>query len=84
MSQALAYLHGLNHPWLGLDLGNPKIKGTPLGVPIIRIIVFWGLDSGPPYFEKLPFGESLYRGFGLEGVGFSGLGFGIWVSGFGI
>ena len=22
--------------------GFPKIRGTPLGVPIIRIVVFWG------------------------------------------
>ena len=26
----------------------PKIRGTFLGVPIIRIIIFWGLDWGPP------------------------------------
>ena len=28
--------------------GFPKIRGTFLGVPIIRTIVFWGLYSGPP------------------------------------
>ena len=28
--------------------GFPKIRGTLLGVPIIRIIVFWGLHWGPP------------------------------------
>ena len=28
--------------------GFPKIRGTILGVPIIRIIVFWGLYWGPP------------------------------------
>ena len=27
--------------------GFPKIRGTFLGVPIIRIIVFWGLYWGP-------------------------------------
>ena len=27
--------------------GFPKIRGTLLGVPIIRIIVFWGLYWGP-------------------------------------
>ena len=27
--------------------GFPKIRGTILGVPIIRIIVFWGLYWGP-------------------------------------
>ena len=28
--------------------GFPKIRGTLLGVPIIRTIVFWGLYWGPP------------------------------------
>ena len=28
--------------------GFPKIRGTILGVPIIRIIVFWGLYWGSP------------------------------------
>ena len=32
--------------------GFPKIRGTFLGVPIIRTIVFWGLYLGP--FGKLP------------------------------
>ena len=27
--------------------GFPKFRGTILGVPIIRIIVFWGLYWGP-------------------------------------
>ena len=27
--------------------GFPKIGGTLLGVPIIRILVFWGLHWGP-------------------------------------
>ena len=27
--------------------GFPKIGGTFLGVPIIRIIIFWGLYWGP-------------------------------------
>ena len=26
----------------------PKIRGTILGVPILRIIVYWGLYWGPP------------------------------------
>ena len=30
------------------DLGFPKIRGTILGFPIIRITMFWGLDWGPP------------------------------------
>ena len=29
------------------DIGFPKIRGTLLGVLIIRIIVFWGLYWGP-------------------------------------
>ena len=37
---------------LGCDLHKPiwefpKIRGTLLGVPILRIIVFWGLYWGP-------------------------------------
>ena len=28
----------------------PCIRGTILGVPIIRIIIFWGLYWGPPLF----------------------------------
>ena len=28
--------------------GFPEIRGTFLGVPIIRITVFWGLHWGPP------------------------------------
>ena len=35
--------------------GFPKIRGTLLGVPIIRIIVSWGSILGSPYFGKLPF-----------------------------
>ena len=27
--------------------GFPKIRGTILGVPIIRTIIFWGLYWGP-------------------------------------
>ena len=29
-------------------MGVSQIKGTILGVPIIRIVVFWGLYWGPP------------------------------------
>ena len=32
----------------------PKIRGTSLGAPIIRTIVYWGLYWGPPSFGKLP------------------------------
>ena len=28
--------------------GFPKIRGTLLGVPTLRTIVFWGLYWGPP------------------------------------
>ena len=35
------------HTW-GLIWGFPKIRGTFLGVPIIRTIAFWGLYWGPP------------------------------------
>ena len=33
----------------------PKIWGTLLGVPILRILVYWGLYWGPPNFGKLPY-----------------------------
>ena len=32
-----------------------KFRGTILGVPIIRTIVFWGLYWGPPILRKLPY-----------------------------
>ena len=35
------------HRGHGQNWGVPKIKGTPLEVPIIRTIVFWGLYWGP-------------------------------------
>ena len=35
--------------------GFPKIRGTLLGVPIIRIIVFWGLYWGPLILGKIPY-----------------------------
>ena len=34
--------HAIKSIW-----GFPKIRGTFLGVPIIRIIISWGLDWGP-------------------------------------
>ena len=33
--------------WSDLKMKVPKIRGTVLGVPIIRIIVYWGLHWGP-------------------------------------
>ena len=39
-----------------LDIwGYPEIRGTFLGIPRIRIIVFLGSIVGSPYFGKLPF-----------------------------
>ena len=40
----------------GLEgLGFPKIRGTLLGIPIIRTIVFLGSIFGFPYSGKLPY-----------------------------
>ena len=39
-----------------LKLGFPKIRGTFMGAPIVRIIVYWDLYRGSPYFGKLPNG----------------------------
>ena len=36
--------------------GFPKIRGTILGVPIIRTIVFWGLYWGPPILGNYQIG----------------------------
>ena len=52
----------------------PKIGGTILRVPIIRIVVFGGSILGSPYFGKLPFrfrggGVRGLWGFGVEGLG---------------
>ena len=33
--------------------GFPRIRGTLLGVPIIRTIVFWGLYIGVPLFREI-------------------------------
>ena len=42
--------------FLGLGVwGFPKIRATFLGVPIIRVIAFWGPYWGPPFFGKLPY-----------------------------
>ena len=37
--------------------GVPKIRGTFLGVPIIRIIIFLGLYWGPPILGSYHFTE---------------------------
>ena len=63
--------------------GFPKIRGTFLGVPIIRTIVFWGPYWGPPIlgnYHVVPFLVVLVRtltkkpyqtqkGIMLEGLG---------------
>ena len=52
---------GANAPNVGADRQQAahvrvsKIRGTILGVPRIRIIIFWWSILGSPYFEKLPF-----------------------------
>ena len=45
----------LGHIWV-----VPKIKGPLLGVPIIRMIVFWGLYCGPPILGSYHLGN--FRG----------------------
>ena len=32
-----------------------KIRGTILRVPIVRIVVYWGLYRGPPVLENYNF-----------------------------
>ena len=53
--------------------GLPKIRGSFLGVPIIRTIVFWGLYWGPPFLgnSHLELGQvctSSYEAFGARGM----------------
>ena len=50
----LKKFEGVGHTW-----GFPKIRGTILGVPVMRAIVFWGL-----YRVPLIFGN--YHIFGAE------------------
>ena len=40
--------------------GFPKIRGTILGVSIVRTIVILGSTLGGPYFGKLPRVSGLY------------------------
>ena len=46
--------------------GFPKIRGTFLGVPTIRTIVFWGLYWGPLILGKYHIGV---LGFSVGGPG---------------
>ena len=41
-----------NNPYIIWEF--PKIRGTFLGFPIIRTVVFWGLYLGPPYYLNAP------------------------------
>ena len=50
----------------GLCRGFPKIRGTILGVPIIRITVFLGSMLGSPYLGKLPLAHSAFLAHSLE------------------
>ena len=47
--------------------GFPKIRGTILGVPIIRSIIYWGLYWGSLYFGKLPYLGILQQVLGESG-----------------
>ena len=49
-------------PFLRLIWGFPKIRGTFLGVPIIRTIVFWGLHWGPLILGNYHIDSSSYGG----------------------
>ena len=40
--------------FLILDMGISQIRGTLLGVPIMKIVAFWGSMLGYPYSQKLP------------------------------
>ena len=40
-------------------LGSPTIRGTFLGVPILRTLVFWGLYWGPPIWGNYPVSNHL-------------------------
>ena len=40
--------------YIQINGGVPKIGSTFLGVPIIGVIIFWGLSWGPLIFGKLP------------------------------
>ena len=46
--------------------GFPKIRGTLFGVPIIRIIVYWGLQWGPLIWGKYHVKKNILL-FGKEG-----------------
>ena len=54
--------------------GFPKIRGTILGVPIIRTIVYWGLYWGPLFLGNYHLGFGALRAaLAYESVAFFGL-----------
>ena len=46
-------LHVGSHVWIQVLQILPEIRGTILGVPIVRIILFWGLFWSPPFRKKV-------------------------------
>ena len=58
-------------PWASLKLkwGFPKIMGTFLGVPVIRIVVYWGLYWVPLFWETTKYQPSKSPNTGLWLVG---------------
>ena len=76
---------GLGFRVWGLGLRVPKIRGTLLGVPRMRTIVFWGLYWGPLILGNYHLWIAvLGLRFRVSGVGFGvyGLGFGVQGLGF--
>ena len=57
--------------FIGFIWGFPKIRGTLLGIPIIRIIVYWGLYGGPLILGNYHIGGDIYGhiGFRISGPG---------------
>ena len=53
--------HGSGDTW-----AFPKIRGAILGVPIIRIIVYWGPYWGPPILGNYHLGITTLRVQGLK------------------
>ena len=75
LSQAVAYdpRTALGLGIFGIRIwGFPKIRGTFLGVLIIRTIVYWGLYRGPLILGNY------HVGFRVEGLGFGLWGLGMY------
>ena len=58
-----AALLRLEERWAAQICGFPKIRGTLSVVPIIRIIIYWGLYWGPPYLGKGPYAPGSSKAF---------------------